>query len=750
MNNMRYLYQMFICVYVLTFLSCQVQAQNQPDYTKFVNPFIGTSNGGNTNPGAVMPWGMVSISPFNSFDTLNVRDGHASPYLDGRKYISGFTQVNMSGTGAPDLGTFCLMPSTGELKLNQPFNTSEYINEVSKPGYYSVFLNKFKVKVELTTTMRTSISRYTFPKGKSNILINLGLGLTQKEGAVIRRISDTEVDGFKTIGNFCGLTSVQTVYFYAKVSKAPKSVGVWDGVRKFPEMQREMAGRNIGAYFCYETIDNEIILVKVGVSYVSTANAKLNADTELPDFNFDSTYLTAQKAWNNELSKIKVEGGSGDDQIKFYTALYHTLLHPNVFNDVNGEYPGYKSSKILKTNGKDRFTIFSLWDTYRNVNPFLSLVYPKQQSAMVNSLVSMYKEGGWLPKWELAGTETGVMTGDPSLPVITDTYLRGIRDFDIQLAYKAMKHNATAVAPDEYNIMRPGLEDWLKYGFIPDDIHNQMFFYANYEEMLRTRAVWGSVSTSLEYCIADWNLGQLAKALGKNNDYKLFQARSMLYKNNFDPSLNFMRAKKSNGEWSEKLDTTDVHSGPFTEGTTWTYTFMVAHDIPGLIKLMGGSENFIKKLDDCFSQNHFDVTNEPDIAYPYLYNYVKGQEWKTQKQVRSILTADFKNSSGGLPGNDDCGTMSTWLLYSMMGFYPTCPGDMNYQLVSPVFKKITIMLDDQYYPGKTFVIEARAASKDNTYIKSIKLNGKSCKKYSISHQQMVNGGTLSFNLNDNK
>jgi predicted alpha-1,2-mannosidase len=716
------------------------------DYTKYVNPYIGTSNSANTNPGAVMPWGMVSISPFNTYDTLQSSERNASPYVYQKKYISGFTNVNMSGTGSADLGTFCSMPTTGELTLNQPQNTSEYKGEIAEPGYYAVILNKFNVKTEVSATLRTSISRYTFPKGQSNILINLGIGLTRKEGAVIRRVSDTEMEGFKTIGNFCGLTSVQTIYFYAKLSKSPKNCGIWEGQRKYTNTNREMAGSKIGAYFTYETEENEIILLKVGVSYVSEANAKLNLEKEQPDFDFEKTREAANAAWQTQLAKIQVEGGTLNDKIKFYTALYHTLIHPNIFNDVNGEYPGYETSKIYTTKGKDRYTIFSLWDTYRNLHPFLSLVYPKQQSAMVNSLIDMYIEGGWLPRWELGGIETGVMVGDPSLPVIADTYLRGIRNFDVQLAYKAMKHNATAVAPKEYNIMRPGLENWLKYGYLPDDIHSQKVLYTNYEEMLHNRIVWGSVSTSLEYCIADWNLGQLARSLGKEADYQLFQSRSMFYKNSFDTSRNFMRAKLSTGKWEEKLDTTDVHSSPFTEGTTWNYSFMVAHDIPGLMKLMGGSGNFIKKLDECFSMKHFDVTNEPDLAYPYLYNYVKGQEWKTQRQVHAIVEKDFNNSPGGLPGNDDCGTISTWLLYSMMGFYPTCPGDMEYQLSSPVFTKITILLDDKYYAGKTFVIEAPTANKNNIYIKSLKLDSKIYNSFTINHQQIVKGGIVSFDL----
>lgn len=720
-------------------------AQTTKDLAQAVNVFIGSANGGNTNPGAVMPWGMASISPFNTLDTLTVK-WNGSPYLYDQKYLSGFTNVNMSGTGCPDLGTVTLMPTTGVLSLHQPHNTSPYSNEVASPGYYAVTLDKFNVNAELSATKRSTISRYRFPKGSSNILLNMGIGLTRKEGAVLERISDTEVQGFKTIGDFCALTSVQTLYFYAKISKSPKESGLWDGHRKFPDFQREMAGANIGAYFTFDTRENEEISIIVGVSYVSAENAKLNADTEQVDFDLDGVREAAKKAWVTQLSKIKVEGGTADENRKFYTALYHTLLHPNVFNDVNGEYPGYGTPEIMTTSDKDRYTIFSLWDTYRNVHPFLSLVYPEQQSAMVNSLVSMYAEGGWLPRWELASMETGVMVGDPSLPVIADTYLRGITDFDIDLAYRAMKHNATATLPAEYNIMRPGLEDWITYGYLPDDIHTQEKFYANYEEMLRTRTVWGSVSTSLEYAIADWNLAQLAKALGKKEDYDLFLSRSMFYKNNFDGATNFMRPKLSNGNWSGELNVSDKHSAPFTEGTTWTYNFFVPHDITGLIKLMGGPKKFIKKLDECFLDGHFDVTNEPDIAYPYLYNYVKGQEWKAQAKVRELINNDFTNAPGGLPGNDDCGTLSTWLLYSMMGFYPDCPGDMNYQLTSPVFDRVEIQLDTTYHNADKFTIESNTDSGKNVGIERVLLNGKPTKSFRIHHTDITNGALLEYDL----
>ncbi|MCC5929963.1 MAG: GH92 family glycosyl hydrolase [Cyclobacteriaceae bacterium] len=720
------------------------------DYTDYVNLFIGSLNEGNTNPGATMPWGMASISPFNAYDTLNPDAWCRSPYLTGRPYISGFTQLNISGTGCPDLGTFTQVATHGPLSFSAFHNASVYSNEVARPGYYSVKLDKFNIKAEMTATERSTLTRYTFPAGSSNIMVNLGLGLTTRDGAVIQRLSDTEIAGSKTTGNFCGLTNTQIVYFYARVSKKPLESGVWDGDRKYHWFKRPMPGKNIGAYFTFETEEGEQVYVQTGFSFVSVENAKLNLETEQKTLDFEAIAKSAENAWNRELSKIKVEGGSEDDKIKFYTALYHILIHPNVFNDVNGDYVGYESDKIYNAGNRNRYTIFSLWDTYRTVHPFLSLVYPKKQSDMTSSLVDMYREGGWLPRWELAGMETGVMVGDPSLPVIADTYLRGIRDFDINTAYEAMVHNATANPAT--NILRPGLEYWLKYDFIPDDAPPVMHNFPKdmYENMLRHRVVWGSVSTALEYSIADWSLAQLASALGKNDDYDTFTKRSMLYRNNFDAQIGFVRPKLSDGSWVSPFDPTSHNLACFTEGSAWTYTFMVPHDMRGLIKLMGGPKRFVNKLQQCFDEGHFDVTNEPDIAYPYLFNYVKGEEWRTQKTVREIVERDFKNAPEGIPGNEDVGTLSTWLVYSMMGFYPDCPANMEYQLTSPVFSKVTIELDSDYYEGRQFVIEAPEATPDNIYISSMRLNGKAHKKHTIHHNELVKGGKLIYNLTHTK
>jgi predicted alpha-1,2-mannosidase len=494
-----------------------------------------------------------------------------------------------------------------------------------------------------------------------------------------------------------------------------------------------VAGDDAGAVFSFDTQKDEIIEIVLGVSYISAENARLNVEAEMPVFAFDETRNTAKAAWNKALSRILVEGGTEEEKMKFYTAMYHTLIHPNIYNDANGEYQLPGLSAKGKISNYQRYTLFSLWDTYRTVHPFYALVFPRQASDMVKSMLDIADESGFLPRWIYGAQETGAMVGDPALPVIADTWLRGVRDFDIQRAYKAMKHNALTIGKE--NHVRAGMDAMLKYGYIPEDEN--------------INGVWGSVSTALEFCIADYNLALIAKTLGYENDYLLFYERAMLYRNSFDPNAGFMHPRNADGNWFTPFSTDSyTHEQGFTEGNTWNYTFMVPHDIPGLIKLMGGKRRFVAKLEECFEKGYFDVTNEPDIAYPYLFNYIKGEEWRTQKHVREIVNNNFGIGDDGLPGNDDCGTMSTWLMFSMMGFYPTCPGDMTYQLAAPVFDKITIHLDTDYYTGKTFVIETENARKENCYIKSMLLNGKPHKQFNIRHEDITKGGRLHFSADD--
>lgn len=743
---------------LMTFLLCcgmlTVSAQQPVDY---VNPFIGTSNYGTTNPGAICPQGMMSVTPFNVMGSKSNKfdkdsQWWSTPYSADNNFFTGYSHVNLSGVGCPELGSLLLMPTAGELNVDYRAYGSEYKDETAHPGYYSNFLTKYNIKTEATASMRTGLTRFTFPKGQGNILLNLGEGLTNETGATVRMVSDTEIEGSKLLGTFCyNPQAVFPIYFVMKVSKAPKKIGYWKKQREmkgveaewdvysgkyklYTKYDREMSGDDIGVWFTYDTDENEVIEVKMGVSFVSIENARLNMNTEQPDFNFEKVRTAASSMWNSDLSRVKVEGGTKDDKVIFYTAMYHLLIHPNIIQDVNGEYPMMESLKVGHTTGY-RYTVFSLWDTYRNVSTLMTLLYPELQLDIIRTMVDMYKESGWLPKWELYGRETLTMEGDPSIPYIVDAWMRGLRDFDVETAYEGMKKGATT--PGEFNLLRPDNNDYMSKGYVP--LREQ---YDN------------SVSHALEYYIADWNLSLLAEALGKKEDAKLFRERAMGYKHYYDKEFGTLRPLLPDGTFYSPFDPKQGEnfepSPGFHEGNAWNYTFYVPHDIKGLAKMMGGDKKFVDKLQMVFDKGYYDMANEPDIAYPYLFSYFKGEAWRTQKLVRQLLNKYYHNAPNGLPGNDDTGTMSTWAIFSMMGFYPACPGDLDYVLTSPTFDRITIQLDKKFYPKGELVIESEHQSPDDIYIKEIIAGGKKLRGYTISQKELVNAGVLKFILDSNK
>ena len=727
-----------------------VSAQQPVDY---VNPFIGTSNYGTTNPGAVCPQGLMSVTPFNVMGSESNKFDKDSqcwsaPYTSDNNYFTGFAHVNLSGVGCPELGGLLLMPTAGDLNVDYSQYGSAYTEEVAKPGYYGTKLTKYGIKAEATASMRTGLSRFTFPAGKGNILLNLGEGLTNETGATVRIVNDTEIEGSKLMGTFCyNPQAVFPVYFVMKVSKAPKQMGYWkkqrpmkgveaewDGYsgkyKLYTKYNRDMSGDDVGVWFTYDNEANEVIEVKMGVSFVSIENARLNMNTEQPDFNFDKVSKAAREQWNSDLSRVLVEGGSKDEKTIFYTALYHMLIHPNILQDVNGEYPMMESLKTGKTSG-NRYTVFSLWDTYRNVSQLMTLLFPERQVEIIRTMVDMYKESGWLPKWELFGRETLTMEGDPSIPYIVDAWMRGIRDFDVETAYQAMRKGATT--PGEFNLMRPDANDYFTKGYVP----------------LREKFD-NSVSHALEYYIADWNLSKFAQSLGKKEDAKLFYDRSMGYKHYYSKEYGTLRPILPDGTFYSPFDPlqgANFEPSPgFHEGNSWNYTFYVPHDIAGLTKLMGGKKKFVDKLQMVFDKKYYDMANEPDIAYPYLFSNFKGEEWRTQKTVRGLLRDYYHNAPNGLPGNDDTGTMSAWAVFAMMGFYPACPGDVNYTLTSPLFDKVTIKLNPDYYKKGELVIGTNRTHADEIYIQEVKAGSKKLNGYFISHDELVNAGSIEYKL----
>ena len=695
--------------------------------TDYVHPWVGSSNFGTTNPGAVCPNGMMSVSPFNvTGSEKNKWDKDSrwwsTPYTSDNCWFTGFSHVNLSGVGCPELGTILTMPTSGELSTDYKLYGSEYTGETAQPGYYALKLSKYDILAEVASTMRSSIERYTYRKGKAHVIVNLGQGLTNESGGFIRKVSDTEIEGMRLCGGFCYHSqAVFPQYFVIRVNKSPKEAGFW---KKQPNMTaeaawdehagkykvytdyaREMAGDDLGYRFTFDAEDGEQICVQMGVSFVSCENARQNLDAEQLGCNFDQVRAESHRQWEEALERVKVSGGTEEQKEIFYTALYHALLHPNVLNDVNGEYPLMQGGKYAAQNGievvnpgigkvakgHNRYTVFSLWDTSRNLHQLLTLAYPEKQIDMVRSMVDMYKEWGWMPKWELYGRETFTMEGDPAIPVIADTYLKGLTDFDIQAAYKACLKSANT--PGKDNKIRPDVDPYIAKGYIPLGYFAQDFSGDN------------SVSHALEYYVADNalallsdKLAQEAKSSAQKAEYqkyaKEFRKRSKGWRHYYSKESGTLRPLNSDGTFISPFnpkDGADFSNTPgFHEGSAWNYTFYVPHDIEGLAKAMGGDKAFVAKLQKVFDEGLYDPANEPDIAYPFLFSRFKGEEHRTAQTVAALLKKYYTTRPDGIPGNDDTGVMSAWAVFSMIGMYPDCPGEPHYTMFQPVFDSIEI------------------------------------------------------------
>ena len=695
--------------------------------TDYVHPWVGSSNFGTTNPGAVCPNGMMSVSPFNvTGSEKNKWDKDSrwwsTPYTSDNCWFTGFSHVNLSGVGCPELGTILTMPTSGELSTDYLLYGSEYTGETAQPGYYALKLSKYDILAEVASTMRSSIERYTYRKGKAHVIVNLGQGLTNESGGFIRKVSDTEIEGMRLCGGFCYHSqAVFPQYFVIRVNKSPKEAGFW---KKQPNMTaeaawdehagkykvytdyaREMAGDDLGYRFTFDAEDGEQVCVQMGVSFVSCENARQNLDAEQLGCNFDQVRAESHRQWEEALERVKVSGGTEEQKEIFYTALYHALLHPNVLNDVNGEYPLMQGGKYAAQNGievvkpgigkvakgHNRYTVFSLWDTSRNLHQLLTLAYPEKQIDMVRSMVDMYKEWGWMPKWELYGRETFTMEGDPAIPVIADTYLKGLTDFDIQAAYKACLKSANT--PGKDNKIRPDVDPYIAKGYIPLGYFAQDFSGDN------------SVSHALEYYVADNalallsdKLAQEAKSSAQKAEYqkyaKEFRKRSKGWRHYYSKESGTLRPLNSDGTFLAPFnpkDGADFSNTPgFHEGSAWNYTFYVPHDIEGLSKAMGGDKAFVAKLQKVFDEGLYDPANEPDIAYPFLFSRFKGEEHRTAQTVAALLKKYYTTRPDGIPGNDDTGVMSAWAVFSMIGMYPDCPGEPQYTLFSPVFDSVEI------------------------------------------------------------
>ena len=751
MKNLKYMA-------VAALLACGALNASAKDNVEYVDPFIGTTNFSICNPGAIRPHGLMSVVPFNVMGSdLNVQDKDkrwwSACYEYNNKYFTGFAHVTLSGVGCPEMGTLLTMPTSGELCVDYRSYGSEYKNETAHPGYYSTELTKYGIKCEVASTMRSSIERYTFPKGKGNLLFNLGNGLTNEVGASLRRVSDTEFEGTRLLGTFCyNPHAVFPMYFVVRVNKKPAAYGMWkkqpafgnaqaqwdsdQGKYKlYPGYGRDMAGNDIGYYMSYDCTEGEQVEVQVGVSFVSIANARENLNAEQKGFEFEKVVKEGHDEWARTLDRITVEGGTEDQRRVFYTALYHTQIHPTVLQDVNGEYPKMESNENGKTAG-NRYTVYSLWDTYRNLSQLETLLYPDKQVDMINSMIDIYREWGWMPKWELFSRETWTMEGDPAIPYITDAYMRGLRGFDINEAYKAFRTSATTEGKN--NRMRPDIDPYIERGYVP------MGYYA------ADMSGDNSVSHALEYYLADNALSILAGELGHKADAKLFRQRALGYKHYYSKESGTLRPITMDGKFLSPFNPEDgydfTNAPGFHEGSAWNYTFYAPHDVLGMAKLMGGQRKFCDKLQMVFDKGLYDPANEPDIAYAYLFSYFKGDEWRTQKTVNDLLTKYYTARPDGIPGNEDTGTMSAWAIFSMMGLYPDNPGDPSYTLTTPVFDKVTLHLDPKFYPQGDITIETDRTSPSQLYIKSMTLGGKKLNGYRITHKQLIDGKTLRMSL----
>ncbi len=729
MNFSRLFSGVFLSIILLT--SCGDEQKNPADY---VNPFIGTGGHGHTYPGAAQPFGMVQLSPDTRKDSW---DG-CSGYHYSDDFILGFSHMHLSGTGVGDYGDIRFVPLVGELKTNP--GTSEnpesgygskfsHDNEVAKAGYYSVSLDN-NIVVELTTTPRVGFHKYTFPKSDSSqILIDLIESVVSEKilEAEIQFLSDYEVQGYRRTKAWA---SDQVVYFYATFSKPTvQQAIVADG--KYLQNSGSANADSLIAVLNFDTNDGEPIMVKVGISMVDYKGAKENCLSEIPGWGFEEVKNNAFNNWNSRLSSIEVSGGTADEKSIFYTAMYHSMLAPYISSDVDHRYRGHDGG-IHKDNSFDMHTVFSLWDTFRALHPLFTIIEQEKTNHLINSMLDMYKHDSLLPVWELAACETNCMIGYNSIPVITDAWVKGIRGWDAELALEAMIETANA---DQF-----GLKYYRSKGYIPADKEGE------------------SVSKTLEYAYDDWCIAEFAKAQNDSETYATFIQRAQYYKNIYDKETGFFRGK-SNGGFVVPFDPTQVNF-MLTEANTWQYNFFVPQDINTHIDLLGGDANYEAKLDTLFNtkmelsgRHQSDITgligqyahgNEPSHHMAYLYNYV-GKPYKTQKIIHEICTDLYSNAPDGLSGNEDCGQMSAWYVLSSMGFYPVTPGSDIYILGSPVFDDMIISLEN----GKQFLIKALRKSSKDIYIQSVSYNDNLYTKSYITHDMIMSGGELIFNMGEN-
>ena len=713
------------------FYSCSTAKQDTPqtDYTQYVDPFIGAADNGHTFPGACRPFGMIQTSPV----TGAVGWRYCSEYMYADSIIWGFTQTHLNGTGCMDLGDILVMPFTGERHRTWDAYRSSFskTSENATPGYYTVTLDQAKVKAELTATTHAALHRYTYEQADSaSILIDLQHGPAWNEKQYHSQVNSCEVnwENDSTLtGHVNNKVWVDQDYYFVMQFSRP----VIDHF-ELPMAETEKGKRLVASF---NIQPGEEVLMKVALSTTGVEGAKANMAAEVPGWDFEGIRTAAKADWNSYLSRIEVEG-TDEEKTNFYTSFYHALIQPNEISDVDGRYRNAADSVVNATGGKF-YSTFSLWDTYRAAHPFYTLMVPERVDGFINSLVDQAEVQGYLPIWGLWGKENFCMVANHGVSVVAEAYAKGFRGFDAERAFNAIKQTQTVSHP-----LKSNWENYMKYGYFPTDL---------------TEAE--SVSSTLESVYDDYAAADMAKRMGKTEDAAYFARRADFYKNLFDSSTQFMRPKKSDGTWKSPFNPSQIgHAesvgGDYTEGNAWQYTWHVQHDVPGLIALFGGEEPFLNKLDSLFTlkleTTQADVTgligqyahgNEPSHHVTYLYA-LAGRPERTQELIREIFDTQYSPKPNGLCGNDDCGQMSAWYMFSAMGFYPVNPVSGEYEIGTPLFPEIQMHLDN----GKTFTVLAPGVSRENIYIQSVKVNGQPYDKSYITHRQIMDGATVEFEM----
>lgn len=739
---------------------CAALVQAEP--YDHVNPLIGTGGEGHTYPGATVPFGLVQLSPDTKNGTFKGNFTECCyPWAAGYRYedsvILGFSHTHFSGTGHSDLGDILLMPTVGKLNLQpgdaaQPGYRSRYSHddETAQPGYYAVGLKDYGIRAEMTATERVGVHRYTFPKSDSaHVILDLSHAIYNTDDKVLWsaiRVGDDKriITGYRMT---TGWAKFKPIYFAIEFSKPFDSFGmVREDERRYGRPQRtraegaaeiitlpELQGKTLKAYVDFKTAEGEQVVLKVGISYVSPEGALKNLQAEVPHWDFDRVRADAKRKWQAELNKFDVQG-TPENMSMFYTSLYHTVLGPVVFNDVDGSYRGLDQN--IHRSAVPNYSIFSLWDTYRALHPLFTYTQQDKVGDMITSMLAHYQQSPvkMLPIWSFHGNETGTMIGYHAVSVIADAYVKGLRNFDAELAYKAVTDTANR---RDF----AGLGHYLDKGYVAHDLQNE------------------AASKTAEYAYDDYAIAQFAKALGKQADYEHYLKRSMNYKNTFDASIGYMRGRLASGAWETPFDPELAQKrSAFTEGSAMQYSWYVPHDVNGLIKLMGGKQQFVKRLDHLFDtevnrekiKEHEDIAgligqyvqgNEPSHHIAYLYNYA-GQPWKTQERIHQVMQTMYFSRPDGLPGNDDLGQMSAWYIFSALGFYPVAPNDLSYAIGTPRLERATLKLGG----GKEFTVIAHGLSDKNFYIDRATLNGKPLTRSYIEHKDIAAGGTLEFHM----